>query len=154
MDSYSVFENLAPPLMEHERKSSGAVADAVHESLHAVGVENVDDLLPGQLSGGMLRRVALARAVIRKPVILLCDEPFSGLDPVSIKRIEGLLVGLNEKFGMTVIVVSHDVPSTMRIADHLLLLLENRVVQGPPQELRQGGDAEVADFLNEGQETR
>ncbi len=156
LDSYSVFHNLALPLIEHGGMSPEAIADAVHESLRAVGVEDADSLLPGELSGGMLRRVALARAIIRKPVILLCDEPFSGLDPISIKRIEALLVGLNEKFGMTVIVVSHHVPSTMRMADHLLLLLEDRAVEGSPQELRQGGDAEVVDFLNEGldQKTR
>jgi phospholipid/cholesterol/gamma-HCH transport system ATP-binding protein len=99
----------------------------------------------------MLRRVALARALIRKPVILLCDEPFSGLDPVSIKRIEALLVGINQQYGITMIVVSHHIPSTMRMADRVLLLLANRAVEGPPERLREGADREVAEFLNEGQ---
>lgn len=152
LDSYSVFANLALPLRETTGMSSAEIADAVHEALRAVGVEKVDDLLPGQLSGGMLRRVALARAMIRKPVILLCDEPFSGLDPLSIKRIEKLLVDVNRQYGMTVIVVSHDIPSTMRMADHVVLLLEGRVYQGPPRELRNNGVAGVADFLNAGLE--
>jgi len=127
-----------------------AIAEEVHKTLAAVGVTDVDELLPGELSGGMLRRVALARAVIRKPVILLCDEPFSGLDPVSLRLIETLLVGINRQFGITLIVVSHDVPSTMRMADHVILLLANRVVEGSPSELRHSTDQQVADFFTEG----
>lgn len=150
LDSYSIFENLALPLREQTRMIASEIADAVHAALDAVGVQDVDHLLPGQLSGGMLRRVALARAIIRKPTILLCDEPFSGLDPVGIKRIEGLLRGLNEHLGITLIVVSHHVPSTMRMADRVLLLLEGRAVEGQPEELRAGRDAEAAEFLNEG----
>jgi phospholipid/cholesterol/gamma-HCH transport system ATP-binding protein len=150
LDSYTVFENIALPLRESTRKSQAEIAEEVHSTLRAVGVEDVDELLPGQLSGGMLRRVALARAIIRKPVILLCDEPFSGLDPVSSKRIEGLLRELNEKHGITLIVVSHHVPSTMRMADRVLLLLENRAVEGSPAELRRGADREAAEYLNEG----
>jgi phospholipid/cholesterol/gamma-HCH transport system ATP-binding protein len=150
LDSYTVFDNLALPLLEENHHTHADIAAEVRAGLAAVGVDEVDDLLPGQLSGGMLRRVALARAVIRKPTILLCDEPFSGLDPVSIKRIEALLVGLNRKYGMTVILVSHHVPSTMRMADHVLLLLEGRSVEGAPAELRHGPDSEAADFLNEG----
>lgn len=150
LDSSTVFENLALPLREQTSLSRTEIAAEVHASLAAVGVTDADSLLPGQLSGGMLRRVALARAIIRKPVILLCDEPFSGLDPVSIKRIESLLVGLNREQGMTLIMVSHHVPSTMRMADHVLLLMEGRAVQGTPQELRASTDTDVADFLDEG----
>src|SRR2546430_17321877 len=90
--------------------SEEEIVNEVHASLAAVGLNDVDHLLPGELSGGMLRRVALARAIIRKPVILLCDEPFSGLDPISLRRIESLLVKINRDFGITMIVVSHDVP--------------------------------------------
>jgi len=150
LDSYTVFDNLALPLRERTRMNEEEIAAEVHRVSQAVGVEDADELLPGQLSGGMLRRVALARAIIRKPVILLCDEPFSGLDPVSIRRIEALLVKINQDFGMTLIVVSHDVRSTMRMADRLLLLLEDRAIQGPPEELRTSGDAEVRAFLEEG----
>ena len=84
LDSLTVFDNLAFPLREHTDLGEAAIADAVHERLEAVGLHNVDDLLPGQLSGGMVKRVALARAIIRSPAILLCDEPFSGLDPISV----------------------------------------------------------------------
>ncbi len=149
LDSWTVFENLALPLREHRCGGKDEIAAEVHAALAAVGVVGVDDLLPGQLSGGMLRRVALARAIIRKPRILLCDEPFSGLDPVSIKRTEALLVGLNRQFGMTVIVVSHHIPSTFRMAEEVLLLLEGRAVRGSPAELRQSDDPEVSEFLNE-----
>lgn len=150
LDSYTVFANLALPLRETTLMGPGEIADAVHGALRSVGVEDADDLLPGQLSGGMLRRVALARAIIRKPVILLCDEPFSGLDPLSIKRIEKLLAEINRQFGITLVVVSHDIPSTMRMADHLVLLLENRVCEGIPADMRRGSDPEVAEFLNAG----
>jgi phospholipid/cholesterol/gamma-HCH transport system ATP-binding protein len=97
----------------------------------------------------MLRRVALARAILRHPLILMCDEPFSGLDPVSIKRIESLLTGINRKHGITLIIVSHHIPSTMRMADHVVLLLNDRVVEGSPAELRQSKDPDVRDFLDE-----
>lgn len=152
LDSYTVFENLALPLREQNHASEQEIAAEVHSTLAAVGVGDVDELLPGQLSGGMLRRVALARAIIRKPAILLCDEPFSGLDPVSIKRIEALLVALNHQLGMTLIVVSHHIPSTLRMAQQVLLLLEHRAVQGAPLQLKRSTDHEVAEFLNESME--
>jgi phospholipid/cholesterol/gamma-HCH transport system ATP-binding protein len=152
LDSYTVFDNVALPLREQRKLTPEQIAGEVHATLAAVDVSDADDLLPGQLSGGMLRRVALARAIIRKPTILLCDEPFSGLDPVSIKRIESLLVTVNRQFGITLIVVSHHVPSTMRMADHVLLLLEGNPVEGSPAHLRQSKDATVADFLDEGME--
>ena len=152
LDSYNVFENLALPLQEQSRMSRSEIAQEVHATLKAVGVEDVAELLPGQLSGGMLRRVALARAIIRKPTILLCDEPFSGLDPVSIKRIEALLMAINQKHTITLLVVSHHVPSTMRMADRVLLLLGKRAVEGRPEELRRGPDKEAAEFLNDGME--
>ena len=151
LDSYTVFDNLALPLREQTRMSRGEIADQVHASLQEVGVTDADALLPGQLSGGMLRRVALARALIRKPVILLCDEPFSGLDPVSIKRIEALLVRINAQYGITMIVVSHHIPSTLRMADRVLLLLGNRAVEGSAEQLQKSADRDVAEFLNEDQ---
>jgi phospholipid/cholesterol/gamma-HCH transport system ATP-binding protein len=149
LDSYTVFDNLALPLYEQRGFTPKQIADEVHASLAAVGLRDIDELLPGQLSGGMLRRVALARAIIRKPVILLCDEPFSGLDPASTRRIEALLCDINRQFGMTLIVVSHDVPSTLRMANRVLLLLEGRTVQGTPAELRDSADPEVSDFFSE-----
>lgn len=149
LDSLTVFDNLAFPLREHTPLGEAEIAAEVHDRLAAVGMSNVDRLLPGQLSGGMLKRTALARAIIRKPAILLCDEPFSGLDPASTKRIEHLLVQLNRQLGMTMIVVSHHIPSTMRMADHVLLLLPHARFEGSPAELRASPDRRVTSFLAE-----
>ena len=148
LDSMSVFDNLAFPLREHTKRTETQIASEVHDRLQTVGLANVDSLLPGQLSGGMMKRVALARATMMKPIILLCDEPFSGLDPVSSKRIEGLLVELNRTLGMTIIVVSHDVGSTMRMADWVVVLLPSRAVEGAPAEIAASRDVDVAHFLN------
>jgi phospholipid/cholesterol/gamma-HCH transport system ATP-binding protein len=149
LDSYSVFDNLALPLREQNHMTAGQIGDEVHATLAAVGVTDADRLQPRQLSGGMLRRVALARAILRKPSILLCDEPFSGLDPVSIKRIEALLVKINKQSGMTMIIVSHHIPSTMRMAQRILLLINGNATAGSPQELQKSTDADVVDFLDE-----
>ena len=149
LDSMTVFENLAFPLREHTTMSEEEIAAAVHERLQAVGLSRVDDLLPGQLSGGMVKRAALARAVLMKPVILLCDEPFSGLDPLSVRLIEKLLVRLNQQLGSTMLIVSHHIGTTMRMADHIVLLLPGGAVEGAPDELRQSSDPRVAAFLDE-----
>lgn len=149
LDSLTIFDNLALPLREHTDMSRDEIATAIRTQLSAVGLENIDHLLPGQLSGGMLRRASLARAILREPEILLCDEPFSGLDPSSVKRIEMLLARINKERGITILVVSHHIASTLRLADHALLLLPGRAVAGKPAEFRQSEDAEVADFFDE-----
>jgi phospholipid/cholesterol/gamma-HCH transport system ATP-binding protein len=152
LDSLTVFDNVAFPLREHTSMGEAEIADAVHESLAAVGLTDVDALLPGQLSGGMVKRAALARAIILKPVILLCDEPFSGLDPVSVRMIEQLLAGLNRTLHATMLVVSHHIASTMRLADWVTLLLPGTAVMGRPDELRRSGDPRVTAFLDDGAE--
>jgi len=149
LDSLSVFENLSFPLREHTRLSREQIAEQVHERLAAVGLSDVDDLLPRELSGGMVKRVALARALIQSPQVLLVDEPFSGLDPLSTKLIEALLVRINRTYGMTMIVVSHHIPSTLRMADHVVLLLPGGPVQGSPRELLASADPSVRRFLSE-----
>ena len=149
LDSMSVFDNLAFPLREHSDLGRDEITARVHESLAAVGLEDVDDLLPRELSGGMVKRVALARALVGHPEILLVDEPFSGLDPLSTKLIEALLVRINRQHGMTMIVVSHHIPSTMRMADRIVLLLPDTVVEGAPAELRSSEDVRVRHFLTE-----
>lgn len=149
LDSMTVFDNLAFPLREHTALSEAEIAAAVHDRLAAVGLSDVDHLLPGQLSGGMTKRVALARAIMMNPIILLCDEPFSGLDPISTRRIEGLLAEINRDRHMTILVVSHDVPSTMRIAAHVLLLLPDSAVEGTPAQLQASKDQRVCTFLSE-----
>lgn len=150
LDSLTVFDNLALPLRERDLGSPAEIATRVREQLASVGLDDVENLLPGQLSGGMLRRAALARAMILRPEILLCDEPFSGLDPISLRRIESLLAGINERFGTTLLVVSHHIASTIRLADQVLLLLPGRSVCGTPQELRDSEDPDVAGFFDEG----
>ncbi len=149
LDGLTVFDNLAFPLREHTDLDEAAIADAVHRRLASVGLRDVDDLFPSELSGGMTKRVALARAMMRDPQILLCDEPFSGLDPVSVRLIEALLVRVNRTLGITLIVVSHHIATTMRSADHVIMLLPGAVVEGTPAELRQSGDRRVVAFLSE-----
>ncbi len=156
LDSLTIYENLAFPLREHTSLDERAIAAAVDRRLDAVGLTDVDGLLPNQLSGGMLRRAALARAIMLDPVILLCDEPFSGLDPVSVKRIESLLVQINQRLGITILLVSHHIASTMRMADRVVLLLpsgdQNRgttAVTGSPAELRRSSDPRVVAFLTD-----
>jgi phospholipid/cholesterol/gamma-HCH transport system ATP-binding protein len=148
LDSMTVFDNLALPLREQGGLDESAIAAAVHDRLEAVGLRDVDGLLPSQLSGGMVKRVSLARAIIRNPAVLLCDEPFSGLDPISAKRIEALLVGVNRGRGITTVVVSHDIDSTMRMAEQVLLLLPGGYVRGTPAELRASDDPRVRAFLS------
>ena len=149
LDSLTVFDNLAFPLREHTKLGETEIAAEVQDRLAAVGMASAGNLLPGQLSGGMLKRAALARAIINKPAILLCDEPFSGLDPASTKRIERLLIRMNRDTGATMLVVSHHIPSTMRMADRVLLLLPHGAVAGAPAELRASADRRVTAFLNE-----
>jgi phospholipid/cholesterol/gamma-HCH transport system ATP-binding protein len=148
LDAMTVFENCAFPLRERSRLDAGAIAARVRECLAAVGLADADGLLPSQLSGGMVKRAALARAIVMRPTILLCDEPFSGLDPISARRIEALLVELNERFAMTVVVVSHDIASTMRMASQVLVLLPDGAVEGTPDQLRASRDPRVASFLD------
>jgi len=149
LDSFTIFDNLALPLREHTGMTEPQIADEVHKQLAAVGLANVDKLLPGQLSGGMIKRAALARAIITKPEILMCDEPFSGLDPISVKRIEALLRRINRGLGITMLVSSHHIPSTLRLADQVVLLHHDHTVTGTPDELRNSSDVRVAEFLNE-----
>jgi len=149
LDSMSVFDNVAFPLVEHSRLGRQQIEDEVHGTLAAVGLADVDALLPGELSGGMLKRVALARALIQKPTIVLVDEAFSGLDSVSVKVIEALLVRINRTLGMTMISVSHHIPTTMRMADKVVLLLPDDVVQGTPQQVVHHPNARVRRFFDE-----
>jgi phospholipid/cholesterol/gamma-HCH transport system ATP-binding protein len=149
LDSLTIFDNLAFPLREHTGLDERAIATEVHRRLEAVGLTDVDALLPNQLSGGMMKRAALARAIMLDPVILLCDEPFSGLDPLSVRRIEALLVRINRTLGITILLVSHHIPSTLRMADEVLLLLPGRAVSGSPAALRHDRDPEVAAFLGD-----
>ena len=147
LDSLTVFDNIALPLREHTTLGEGEIRDAVRSRLEAVGLHNAEDLLPGELSGGMLRRAALARAIIRDPEILLCDEPFSGLDPPNVRRVEGLLRKLCTELKLTLIVTSHQLDSALRIADRLVLLLNRKAVWGRPEEMAASRDEGISQFL-------
>jgi phospholipid/cholesterol/gamma-HCH transport system ATP-binding protein len=149
LDSLTVLDNVALPLREHTNLGEKEIAREAHATLASVGLTDVDDLLPRQLSGGMVKRAALARAIVRRPVILLCDEPFSGLDPVSVRRIEALLTHINRQLGVTIVIVSHHIASTMRMADQVLLLMGEQVVAGAPAELKASTDPRVRAFLDE-----
>jgi phospholipid/cholesterol/gamma-HCH transport system ATP-binding protein len=147
LDTMSIFDNVALPLREHSRLPEQRIRDEVHRVFEAVGLADVDDLLPGELSGGMVKRAGLARALIEAPDLLLCDEPFSGLDPPTIRRIEELLQDVNRRVGATLLITSHHNESTLRIADHLVLLHEARAIEGPPRALVAQGDPAVAAFF-------
>jgi len=147
LDSMSVFDNVALPLREHTKLVPGEIADRVHDRLAAVGLADIDDLLPGELSGGMLRRAALARAIVMEPEILLCDEPFSGLDPPNVSRIEALLTHLNRDHGLTLVVTSHHMATSLRLAHRIFLLRGNACVEGAPAELASSRDSAIREFL-------
>ncbi len=154
LDSLTIFDNLAFPLREHTALSEAEIAAEVHRQLGAVGLEDVDDLLPGQLSGGMVKRAALARAIIRQPEILLVDEPFSGLDPISVKRIEALLDTHQPQLHITMLVSSHHIPSTLRMADHVVLMFDAQAFAGTPAALQHHSNPRVAAFFNEEKDDR
>ncbi len=149
LSAMSIFENLALPLREQHKMDEGEIRNKVSTQLVSVGLGDAEELLPGQLSGGMVKRAALARALISDPEILLCDEPFSGLDPVSVRRIEELLVGLNQDRGMTILLTSHHVPSTRRMADHVVFLIDAGAVIGTPEELMEHSDERISSFWEE-----
>jgi phospholipid/cholesterol/gamma-HCH transport system ATP-binding protein len=148
LDSETVFDNLAFPLREHTSEPPPEIAARVRQTLAAVGLRGVENLLPSQLSGGMMRRVALARALIMRPVVCLCDEPFSGLDPLSVRLIERLFQRVNADHAITMVVVSHDVRSTRRIADHVVLIVPGgEAIEGTPDQLRDHRDVRVRAFF-------
>lgn len=147
LDSTTVFDNLALPLRERTNKAPELIAKEVRSALSSVALVGAEELLPNELSGGMIKRVALARAIVTRPVILMCDEPLSGLDPITSKRIELLLKKVNRDLGITMLVVSHDSASTMRMADHVVVLLPGGAVEGDPRELVNSPDPRVSNLL-------
>ena len=132
----SVFDNVAYPLREHTRLPASMLRRLVLLKLEAVGLRGARDLMPAELSGGMARRVALARAIALDPMMVMYDEPFTGQDPITMGVLMQLIRQLNDAVGLTSILVSHDVAETCSIADRVYLIAEGRVVEaGPPQQL-------------------
>jgi phospholipid/cholesterol/gamma-HCH transport system ATP-binding protein len=144
----SVYDNVAFPLREHTNLSEAMIHDLVLMKLNAVGLRGARDLLPSQVSGGMARRVALARAIALDPELIMYDEPFAGLDPISMSVAATLIRDLNRALGITSIVVSHDVDETFLIADHVVFVANGRIVaQGSPAEMRASTDPLVQQFV-------
>lgn len=144
----NVFENVAFPLREHTKLPESMIRDLVLMKLHAVGLRNARDLMPSELSGGMARRVALARAVTLDPMMIMYDEPFTGQDPISMGTLVNLIRRLNDAMSLTSIIVSHDVAETTRIADEIYLLSGGKVVEkGTPESLKTSASEWVKQFL-------
>jgi phospholipid/cholesterol/gamma-HCH transport system ATP-binding protein len=145
----SVFDNVAFPLREHTRLTEELIRDTVLMKLDAVGLRGARDLMPSEISGGMSRRVAMARAMALDPELLMYDEPFAGLDPISLGTAARLIRQLNDAMGLTSIIVSHDLDETFAIADHVIILANGRIAaQGTPQEVRHSTDPLVYQFVN------
>jgi phospholipid/cholesterol/gamma-HCH transport system ATP-binding protein len=145
----SVFENVAFSLREHTDLPEELLRDLVLMKLNAVGLRGARDLLPSEISGGMARRVALARAIALDPELMMYDEPFAGLDPISLGITANLIRTLNRALGATSILVTHDVPESFAIADYVYFLANGGVLaEGTPDELRASNDPTVRQFID------
>ena len=147
-DSLSVFENVAYPLREHSRMSLGEITDRVHRFLSLVGMPGTDDLLPAELSGGMRRRVGIARALIMEPEVVFFDEPTAGLDPTNARLVAELIATLRAGVCDTAIVVTHDIEFANMVADQMAILHHGRFADlGTPAEIRASTNPDVQRFL-------
>jgi phospholipid/cholesterol/gamma-HCH transport system ATP-binding protein len=145
----SVFENVAFPLREHTNLPEALIRDIVLMKLNAVGLRGARDLMPSEVSGGMARRIALARAIALDPELVMYDEPFSGLDPISLAIAADLIRKHNDSMGLTSIFVSHELEQTFAIADHVIILANGKIAtQGTPDEVRQSTDPLVYQYVN------
>ena len=144
----SVYDNIAFPMREHSLLSEPLIEKMVLMKLEAVGLRGARDLAPGELSGGMARRVALARAIALDPELILYDEPFAGQDPISMGVIVRLIKNLSEALGLTSVVVSHDVTEVMSIADYIYIIAEKKIIgHGTPSEISQQTSPLVQQFI-------
>jgi phospholipid/cholesterol/gamma-HCH transport system ATP-binding protein len=145
----SVYDNVAFALREHTDLDEVLIRDIVLMKLDAVGLRGARDLMPAQISGGMARRVALARAIALDPELIMYDEPFAGLDPISLGTAAQLIRQLNDTLGITSVVVSHDLEETFRIADRVVILANGAIAaEGTPDEVRHSDDPLVHQFVN------
>jgi len=145
----SVFDNVAFPLREHTDLPDSMIRDLVLMKLNAVGLRGARNLMPSQISGGMARRVALARAIALDPALLMYDEPFAGLDPISLGLTANLIRNLNDALGASTIIVSHDVQETFQIADYVYFIANGRIAaEGAPADLRASTDPFVHQFVH------
>jgi len=145
----SVYENIAFALREHTDLPEELIRDLVLMKLHAVGLRGAAQLMPTELSGGMARRVALARAIALDPMLVMYDEPFAGLDPISLGVVGQLIRRLNDALGITSVVVTHDVYESLKMVDYLYFVSQGTIIaQGTPAEVRASGDAFVRQFVD------
>lgn len=145
----SVYDNLAFPMREHTNLPEELIHDLVLMKLHAVGLRNARDLMPGELSGGMERRVALARAIATDPALIVYDEPFAGLDPISLNTIANLIRKLNEALGVTSVVVTYDLSESLKIVDYVYFIHDGVVVaSGDVAEMTGSTDPFVRQFIH------
>ncbi|MEY4625950.1 MAG: hypothetical protein RL061_1475 [Pseudomonadota bacterium] len=145
----SVFENVAFPLREHTKVSEETLRDLVLMKLNAVGLRGARDLMPSQISGGMARRVALARAIALDPPLIMYDEPFAGLDPISLGITARLIKNMNQALGATSILVTHDIPETFEIADYVYFIANGKIAaEGTPDDLKASSDPFVKQFVS------
>jgi phospholipid/cholesterol/gamma-HCH transport system ATP-binding protein len=145
----TVFENVAFPLREHTDLPDALIRDIVLMKLNAVGLRGARDLFPSEVSGGMARRIALARAIALDPELVMYDEPFSGLDPISLKTAAKLIRQLNDSMGLTSVFVSHELKQTLEIADHVIVLADGKIAfEGTPDDVRNSTDPLVFQYVN------
>ena len=145
----TVFDNVAFPLREHTDLPESLVRHLVLMRLHAVGLRGARDLYPAELSGGMARRAALARALVFDPMMIMYDEPFTGQDPISMGVLIALIRDVNAALGLTSVIVSHDLEESLSISDHVVIISEGKVVEsGSPEALRASDSSWVQQFLN------
>ncbi|MRR33898.1 ABC transporter ATP-binding protein [bacterium] len=148
-DSMTVFENVAFPLQEKTRLSREEIRDRVREALEDVGLRDVDDKYPDQLSGGMKKRVGLARALLLKPAIILFDEPTTGLDPIICNAMHRLIKETHQRYGFTAVIVTHEVPAIFDVCEYVAMLYRGRIqMRGTPEEIRTSEDPVVRQFIN------
>lgn len=147
-DSMTVEQNVAFPLIEHTRETPAQIKEKVIEKLRQVGLVNVEKKMPSELSGGMRKRVGIARALALEPEIMLYDEPTTGLDPIMSGAIDDLIRETQERLGLTCVVISHDIKATFRIAHQIAMLYEGKLLeQGTPDELRVRPNPILQQFL-------
>ena len=153
LNSLTIGENLGLPLEQHTNLNDEIIRRIVMMKLDQVHLGNVFDQYPSQLSGGMLKRAALARAMIMDPPLLFCDEPGAGLDPVSLASLDQLLVNLKEQFGISMVIITHQVSSILRIADRIIFLEDGRVIFYDTLSAALESDIEsITDFFNKGKD--
>ncbi len=149
LNSLTVWENIALPLVEHTNMSNEEIRNMVSEKLRLVHLHGIEEDMPANLSGGMKKRVAVARAIVRNPAIILYDEPTSGLDPIMAHSIENLIVRLKESLGVTSVIVTHDIESAYRVADRIAMLFKGQIVEvGTPSEIRKSNNPVVTQFIH------